>query len=51
MGFVDCVCSGVKYPDFETTENVRTLNIQTVMSVMEWVAEYFDAIGEMASKQ
>ena len=48
LGFVGCVCSGVKDPDFETTENVRTLNIQSAMSVMEWVAEYFDAIDEMA---
>lgn len=51
MGFVDCVCSGVQYPDFESTENVRFLDIYTIMSVMEWVAEYFDAMDEMASKQ
>ena len=51
LGFVECVCSGVQDPDFETTENVRTLNIHTIMSVMEWVAEYFDAMDEMASKQ
>ena len=51
LGLVECVCSGVQDPDFETTENVRTLNIQSAMSVMEWVAEYFDAIDEMASKQ
>ena len=51
LGFVDCVCRGVQDPDFETTENVRTLNIHTIMSVMEWVAEYFDAMDEMASKQ
>ena len=51
LGFVGCVCRGVKDPEFEITENVRNLNIQTVISVMEWVAEYFDAIGEMASKQ
>ena len=48
MGFVECVCSGVQDPDFETTENVRTLNIHTIMSVMEWVAEYFDAMDEIA---
>lgn len=51
MGFVDCVCSSVQDPGSRITENVRTLNIQTVMSVMEWVAEYFDAMDEMASKQ
>ena len=48
LGFVECVCSGVKDPDFETTANVRTLNIHTIISVMEWVAEYFDAIDEIA---
>ena len=51
LGFVECVCSGVQDPDFETTENVRTLNIHTTMSVMELVAEYFDFMDEMASKQ
>ena len=51
LGFVDCVCSDVKDPDFEITDNVRFLDIQAVMSVMECVSEYFDAIGEMASKQ
>ena len=51
LGFVECVCSGVQDPDFETTENVRTLNIHTIMSVMELVAEYFDFMDEMASKQ
>ena len=51
LGFVECVCSGVQDPDFETTENVRTLNIHTIMSVMEWVAEYFDEMDEMASEQ
>ena len=48
LGLVECVCSGVQDPDFETTEDVRTLNIHTIMSVMELVAEYFDAIDEMA---
>ena len=48
LGFVECVCSGVQDPYFETTENVRTLNIHTIMSVMEWVAEYFDAMDEIA---
>ena len=51
LGFVGCVCSGVQDPDFETTENVRTLNIQTVISVMELVAEYFDFMDEIASKK
>ena len=51
LGFVGCVCSGVQDPDFETTVNVRTLNIQTVISVMELVAEYFDFMDEIASKK
>ena len=51
MGFVYCVCSGVQDPSFEITENVRTLNIQTAISVMEYVAEYFDFMDEMASKK
>ena len=51
LGFVGCLCRGVKDPDVEITENVRTLNIQAVMNVMECVAEYFDFMDEMASKQ
>ena len=51
LGFVGCVCRGVKDPDFEITENVRTLNIQTAISVMELVAEYFDFMDEMESKK
>ena len=51
LGFVGCVCRGVKDPDFEITENVRTLNIQTAISVMELVAEYFDFMDEIASKK
>ena len=51
LGFVGCVCRGVKDHDFEITENVRNLNIQAVISVMELVAEYFDFMDEMASKQ
>ena len=50
-GFVECVCSGVQDPDFETTENVRTSNIYTTMRVIECVAVYFDVIDEMASRQ
>ena len=50
-GYVYCVCSGVQDPDFEITKNLRNLNIQTVISVMEWVAEYFDEMDEMASEQ
>ena len=50
-GFVYCVFSGVQDPDFEITKNFRNLNIQTVISVMEWVAEYFDEMDEMASEQ
>ena len=51
LGFVECVCSGVQDPDFEKTANVRTLNIHTIISVMEFVAEYFDFMDEIASKQ
>ena len=51
LGFVGCVCSGVQDPSFEITENVRTLNIQTAISVMECVAEYFDFMDEIASKK
>ena len=51
LGFVGCVCSGVQDPDFEITENVRTLNIQTAISVMELVAEYFDFMDEVSSKK
>ena len=51
LGFVGCVCSGVQDPSFEITENVRTLNIQTAISVMECVAEYFDTMDEMVSEQ
>ena len=51
LGFVGCVCSGVQDPSFEITENVRTLNIQTAISVMELVAEYFDFMDEIASKK
>ena len=51
LGFVGCVCSGVQDPSFEITENVRTLNIQTAISVMEYVAEYFDFMDEMESKK
>ena len=50
-GFVYCVFSGVQDPDFEITKNLRNLNIQAVISVMEWVAEYFDTMDEMASEQ
>ena len=51
LGFVGCVCSGVQDPGFEITENVRTLNIYAAISVMEYVAEYFDFMDEMASKK
>ena len=51
LGFVGCVCRGVKDPDFEITENVRNLNIQATISVMECVAEYFDFMDEVASKK
>ena len=50
-GFVYCVVSGVQDPDFEITKNLRNLNIQAIISVMEWVAEYFDTMDEMVSEQ
>ena len=51
LGFLDCVCSDVKDPYFEITDNVRFLDIKAVMSVMELVAEYFDVMDEMESKK
>lgn len=51
LGFVGCVCRGVKDPDFEITENLRALNIYATISVMELVAEYFDFMDEVASKK
>lgn len=51
LGFVYCVCRGVKYHDFEITDDVRTLNIYDTISVMELVTEYFDAMDEIAKKQ
>ena len=51
MGFVYCVCRGVKYPDVEITDNVRTLNIYAAISVMELVTEYFDFMDEVSSKK
>ena len=48
LGFLDCVCSDVKDPYFEITDNVRFLDIKAVMSVKEWVAEYLDVMDEMA---
>ena len=51
LGFVGCVCRGVKDHSFEITEHVRNLNIQATISVMECVAEYFDFMDEMASKK
>ena len=50
-GYVYCVFSGVQDHDFEITKNLRNLNIQTVISVMEWVAEYFDTMDEMVSEE
>lgn len=49
-GEVEVVCSGVQDPDFESTESVRFLGIYTIMGIMEWVAEYFDVMDEMASE-
>ena len=51
LGFVGCVCRGVKDPGFEITENFRALNIYATISVMELVAEYFDFMDEVASKK
>lgn len=51
LGFVECVCRDVKYHGFEIADSVRFLDIQSVMNVMELVAEYFDTMDEMASEQ
>ena len=51
LGFLECVFSDVKDPDFEIADSVRFLDIQAVMSVMECVAEYFDFMDEIASKK
>ena len=51
LGFVECVFSDVKDPGFEIADSVRFLDIYTIMSVMKCVAEYFDFMDEMASKQ
>ena len=51
LGFVECVFRCVKDPGFEIADSVRFLDIYTIMSVMELVAEYFDVIDEMASRQ
>ena len=51
LGFLECVFSDVKDPGFEIADSVRFLDIYTIMSVMELVAEYFDTMDEMASKQ
>ena len=50
-GFVYCVFRGVQDPGFEITKNLRNLNIQAVISVMELVAEYFDFMDEVESKK
>ena len=51
LGFLECVFSDVKDPGFEIADSVRFLDIYTIMSVMECVAEYFDFMDEMASKK
>ena len=51
LGFVECVFRCVKDPGFEIADSVRFLDIYTIMSVMKCVAEYFDVIDEMASRQ
>ena len=51
LGFVECVFRCVKDPGFEIADSVRFLDIYTIMRVMECVAEYFDIIDEMASRQ
>ena len=51
LGFLECVFSDVQDPGFEIADSVRFLDIYTIMNVMECVAEYFDFMDEMASKQ
>lgn len=51
LGFLECVFRCVQDHSFEIADSVRFLDIYTIMSVMELVAEYFDFMDEMASKQ
>lgn len=48
-GELEVVCSGVQDPDFESLDDVKWLNLYPIMGIMEWVAEYFDVMDEMAS--
>ena len=51
LGFLECVFSDVKDTGFEIADSVRFLDIYTIMSIMECVAEYFDFMDEVASKK
>ena len=51
LGFLECVFRCVQDPSFEIADSVRFLDIYTIMSVMELVAEYFDAMDEIAKKR
>lgn len=51
LGFLECVFRCVQDHSFEISDSVRFLDIYTIMSVMELVAEYFDFMDEMASKR
>lgn len=51
LGFLECVFRCVQDNSFEIADSVRFLDIYTIISVMELVAEYFDFMDEIASKQ
>lgn len=51
LGFLECVFRCVQDHSFEIADSVRFLDIYTIMSVMELVAEYFDFMDEIAKKQ
>lgn len=51
LGFIECVFSDVKDPGFEIADSVRFLDVYTIISVMELVAEYFEFMDEIASKK
>lgn len=51
LGFLECVFRCVQDNSFEIADSVRFLDIYTIISVMELVAEYFDFMDEIAKKQ
>lgn len=47
---IECVFSGVQDINFESTESLCLLNVYDIMTIMEWVAEYFDVMDKMVSE-